>query len=200
MFPSKEATGGVLHWEELRNAPPNLRALMRAYDAQFCVVENDAMLSDEGKRAKKREIGRKLQADLAKFKGMPEAVTRRMTGLNEKMAEELSKGKSEYAEEIRAWVAKSDKPILTAMRLKDDRRAAYALLSAPHYLSGLSADEQETLRKQFFANTSPGKEAAEIEAALGVCDSAVKYAEFMVMERAQICADGSDALSSKIET
>ena len=122
-------------------------------------------------------------------------MTRRQARLVENMAEELSKGKSEYAEEIRAWVAKSEKPILTAMALKDDPRAAYALLSAPHYLSGLSADEQETLRNQFFANTAPGKEAAEIEAALGVCGGAVRSAEAMICERAQIKPDGSDNLT-----
>src|SRR5438093_73441 len=61
--------------------------------------------------------------------------------------------------------------------------------------AGFSADEQETLRNQFFANTAPGKEAAEIEAALGVCGGAVRSAEAMICERAQIKPDGSDNLT-----
>ena len=193
-FPSKEATGGVMHWDSLRSTPEKVRAHMHALEAEFSAAENDG-LSQDGKRAKLHEIGRKALSEFSKLKGTPDSVTRRQARLVENMAEELTKGKSEYAEEIRAWVAKSEKPILTAMALKDDPRAAYALLSAPHYLSGLSADEQETLRNQFFANTAPGKEAAEIEAALGVCGGAVRSAEAMICERAQIKPDGSDNLT-----
>ena len=42
---------------------------------------------------------------------------------------------------------------------------------------------------------APGKEAAEIEAALGVCGGAVRSAEAMICERAQIKPDGSDNLT-----
>ncbi len=168
-MPSKEATGGVMHWDSLRSTPEKVRAHMHALEAEFSAAENDG-LSQDGKRAKLHEIGRKALSEFSKLKGTPDSVTRRQARLVENMAEELSKGKSEYAEEIRAWVAKSEKPML-------------------------SADEQETLRNQFFANTAPGKEAAEIEAALGVCGGAVRSAEAMICERAQIKPDGSDNLT-----
>jgi hypothetical protein len=153
-------------------------------------------LSHAGKREKLRELGRAALPELAALEAVPQSVQRRQAALETAMAKELQDAKSEHGAEIRAYVAKSgEKPILAAMKLKSDKRAVSALLEAPHYLSGLTAEEQATLRKEWAASTAPGKEAANISKAMEVGRGAVKAARARLCESANLKEDGSDTLT-----
>jgi hypothetical protein len=115
-----------------------------------------------------------------------------MENLHAKMDTLVAEGKpkdvaeAQIASEIRAHIARSENPAMTALKLKDNKQAIAAVLGAPCFLSGLSEQEAGAFRAQVLESTDQQKELVEIENALKVCHAAIKSAASMVASRGRV--------------
>jgi hypothetical protein len=185
-FPGHE----VLHGQALRAVPEGARELLRAANKTMTQIEHDPNLSAEGKRNKLADVAREVLAQLDK--PAESAAGRRIEKLREKMEAVVNEGKpqdvagAQIAAEIRAHIARAEAPAMTALKLTSNKQAVAAVLGAPCFLSGLNEQEVSAFRANVLDSTNEQKEVRQIENALAVCHGAIKSAESMVSNRAQL--------------
>jgi hypothetical protein len=187
-FPKHE----VLHWQALRSVPERARELIRAADEKMTQIENDKDLSADGVKNKRADVAREVLALGTLMETVESSVGPRQEKLREKVDAFLMEGapkdpmEAQIGGEIRAHIARSESPAMTALRLKANKQAVAAVLGAPSFLSGLSEEEASAFRAQALNTNDRQIELIEIEKAVGICEAAIKSAEEMICERAKL--------------
>jgi hypothetical protein len=190
---SKFPTHEVVHWQTLRAVPPRIRELLHVANETMAQIEVDPNLSAEGKKRKRADAARETIAQLCNpMEPAESAAGRRIEKLRDKLDALVAEGRpkdaaeAQIAAEIRAHVARSERPAMTALKLKGNKQAVAAILEAPCFLSGLNEIEASAFRSQVLDATDQQKEMHEIENALTVCRAAIKTATTMLATRGQL--------------
>jgi predicted NBD/HSP70 family sugar kinase len=180
-FPAHE----VVHYQALRQAPENVREILRETNAKMSEAESNKDLTADGVKNQCAKIAKEAIEKLEQvLEPAQRACDRRLQALNAKLATVIAKP-SENAREIRSWIAKQQSPIMSALAKVNDTETVAALCGAPSYLSGLSSADLATLRARVVGETVEAKEAEQIQQALGVISAATKSAAAMINQRAQ---------------
>jgi hypothetical protein len=179
------------YWLALRAAVDYARGTMQDLDNRFALVENNAELSDVGKAKARADIAEQALRtlnDCAALKKARGAVARRIENLREKigtMSAPTEPADIALAGEIRSLVRMEANPSAFAFANRTNKDLVRAITSGPAFLSGMTDQEVERLRKDSLLALHP-EEAAEIESltwAEGVAQDAVKLAAERIAKR-----------------
>lgn len=185
------------HWNEMRRCIAFVKDHLRELDQEITAIEKDPDLNPQGmvrKRSERaREAAKKLN-DLGLLHSSEVMVEQRVEAMQKKVSKLLNAGAPENAHdvlvagEIRAYVAKLDERerLMFLANNKDDMRTVAAVLNAPAFLSGLSTDDQGKFRGLVLESADPAVEQQEVERALDTCRQAVRQAQTLIAERAEL--------------
>jgi hypothetical protein len=181
----------VLHYQAARAAPAAVREFLSEVNEQMGALEQSIELTPDAINNRKKALARESIATLPARSKLDQAKTaadRRKAALAAKAPkpEPKTPEQIQIASEIRAYVSKSESPLLTASKLaRENPQAADAILNAPGFLTGLKQDEIETIRASLPPDTSPAAiEGAAIDRALKVLDGTLASAAAMIASRA----------------
>lgn len=199
-WPSPEIAKAI-SWDRLRDSVDALRGLARAVDQGCAGAEQDRDLSHAGIRRRRNKIGQTALGELANFKPIKaaeKAVADNLAFLEEKMVE-MPKPPGTFADvmlaqEIRAFVRTQKSPIDFVMKSITDRSVLSAILTAPDYLSGLTAAEWNVVRARAREALHPEETEMQKQLTKAIEDvrAGVAATRRAVLDRCEMRADSEE--------
>jgi hypothetical protein len=190
----------VLHFQSAKAVPVAIREVLKEVDAQMGEIEQSTDFTPDAISSRRKALALDAIAKLparSKIDAAKQAADRRKAALASRApkSEPKTAEQIQIASEIRAYVAKSESPLLTASKLaRENPQAADAILNAPGFLTGLKQDQIETIRAALPQDEGPAaQEIAQIDRALKTLAGALTSATSMIATRAGLARglDGS---------
>lgn len=186
----------VLHWMALRDCVTTLRGQLYDLNRELSAIEDDADLSPQGMARKRADAAVNVLKQLDSFDQLTKAkaeVAKRLGSLNKTMALPpipANVPDAMLAAEIRAHVARQERPELWVMNQQDPRILG-AVISAPSVLSGMSDADVARAKDLWMNRQHPDQleEQQKLNAAVGICEQALESAKRLIESRAQLRQD-----------
>ncbi|MCH2393219.1 hypothetical protein [Oceanibaculum sp.] len=193
-WPDRET--GLLQWTALHDVVDGCRDAVRAAGQEIDAIAADGDLSPAGQARRKLEAVKRILATFlseiagAKLTRARNAVEQYVAKLDEQMnvAPPLPSNAVEElrAQEIRSAIRNAGKGRSYNLAKKHSEGrpdVMAAIMAAPAFLSGLTGEEQEALGSEMAQRLYPElvQRRAEVLAALGVAEAAVKAAEGRIL-------------------
>src|SRR5262249_43863726 len=152
-WPKEGEEAKTTYWSALHQSIDDLRGLMFTLDDRFETIDNDPLLSPVGRAQARAKLAGSALDELKEYapaKKAANAVTRRIEILREKInvppTTPQNQAEVAIAGEIRAMCRAAENPEAFAFAHRSNAQTVAAILSAPDFLSGLSAEAAERIR------------------------------------------------------